>query len=63
MGLEDRRDLMIANWLLDGLMFSGGPMTMSLYQYLSAGAYLMIPLITVGLAAAAAQATRTRLSN
>jgi hypothetical protein len=56
---------MMANWLLDGLMFSSGPITMSLHQYLSeiAGAYLMIPLITVGLAAAAAQATRTRLSN
>jgi hypothetical protein len=56
---------MMANWLLDGLMFSAGPMRMSLQQYLNeiAGAYLMIPLITVGLAAAAAQATRARSSS
>jgi hypothetical protein len=42
---------MVANWLLDGLMFSGGPMKMTLMQY--AGdigvAYVMIPVITVGL--------------
>ena len=55
---------MMANWLLDGLMFSSGPMQMSLPQYLNeiAGAYLMIPVITVGLAAAAARATRTQRS-
>jgi hypothetical protein len=52
---------MMANWLLDGLMFSAGPMRMSFHQYLNeiAGAYLMIPIITVGLATAAAQAMRT----
>jgi hypothetical protein len=56
---------MVANWLLDGLMFSGGPMKMSVRQYLNeiAAAYLMIPVITVGLAAAAAQATRMRRSS
>ena len=44
---------MVANWLLDGLMFSGGPMKMSLPQYASdiGAAYLMIPVITTGLAA------------
>lgn len=48
---------MAANWLLDGLMFSSGPMKMSLAQYLNeiAGAYLVIPLITIGLGAAAAR--------
>lgn len=49
---------MLANWLLDGLMFSSGPMKMSLAQYLNeiAGAYLVIPLITLGLGAAATRA-------
>jgi hypothetical protein len=46
---------MAANWLLDGLMFSGGPMKMSFSQY--AGdigvAYLAIPAITIGLGIAA----------
>ena len=51
---------MAANWALDALMFSGGPMKMSLYQYVTeiAGAYLMIPVMTVGLGAAAAHAIR-----
>ena len=46
---------MAANWLLDGLMFSGGPMKMSLGQYVGdiAAAYLMIPVITIGLGQAA----------
>ena len=45
----------IANWLLDGLMFSTGPMKMTLAQYAGdiAAAYLMIPVITIGLARAA----------
>ena len=42
---------MAANWLLDGLMFSSGPMKMSLGQYVGdiGIAYLMIPVITIGL--------------
>ena len=42
---------MTANWLLDGLMFSSGPMKMSLAQYaMDIGiAYLGIPIITLGL--------------
>jgi hypothetical protein len=42
---------MLANWLLDGLMFSGGPMKMSLSQYVAdiGAAYVMIPVITAGL--------------
>src|SRR5678815_606413 len=42
---------MAANWLLDGLMFSSGPMKMALGQYIMdiGSAYLMIPVITVGL--------------
>ena len=49
---------MMANWLLDGLMFSSGPMKMSFDQYMNeiAGAYLVIPLITIGLGAAATRA-------
>lgn len=41
---------MVANWLLDGLMFSGGPMRMSFGQYAAdiGPAYLMIPAITMG---------------
>ena len=42
---------MAANWMLDGLMFSHGPMKMNLSHYaMDIGtAYLMIPLITIGL--------------
>jgi hypothetical protein len=45
-----------ANWLLDGLMFCAGPMKMSLAQYAEdiGAAYLMVPIITTGLGAAAA---------
>jgi hypothetical protein len=45
-----------ANWLLDLFMFSGGPMKMPVEQYATeiAAAYLVIPVITVGLASAAA---------
>jgi len=52
---------MAANWLSDGLMFSSGPMKMSLAQYMNeiAGAYLIIPLITIGLGAAAARAANS----
>lgn len=52
---------MAANWALDVLMFIGGPMKMSVHQYVNeiAGAYLMIPVMTAGLGAAATAATRT----
>lgn len=45
---------MLANWLLDAAMFSGGPMKMSLDRYAAdiGTAYLMIPAITIGLGAA-----------
>ena len=51
-----------ANLLLDGLMFSGGPMKMSLSDYaMDIGlAYLAIPAITIGLGCAAARACRER---
>ena len=50
----------VANWLLDGLMFSGGPMKMSLAQYVAdiGIAYLAIPAITVGLGIAASMGAR-----
>ena len=46
-----------ANWLLDGLMFCAGPMHMSLAQYATdiGAAYLMVPVITLGIGAAAAR--------
>lgn len=49
---------MVANWMLDGLMFSGGPMKMSLGQYVAdiGLAYLAIPAMTIGLGYAAANA-------
>jgi uncharacterized membrane protein YpjA len=53
-----------ANWFLDGLMFSSGPMKMSLNQYvMDIGiAYLAIPVMTVGLGAAARMAAKERSS-
>ena len=41
----------VANWLLDALMFSSGPMKMPLAQYATdiAAAYLMLPVITTGI--------------
>jgi hypothetical protein len=49
---------MAANWALDALMFSGGPMKMSVEEYVTdiGLTYLMIPAITVGLAIAASAA-------
>ena len=49
----------IANWGLDLLMFSGGPLQMTVHEYLMdiAGAYFVIPVITLALAAAAAPST------
>jgi hypothetical protein len=46
---------MVANWAIDLLMFSSGPMQMPLRQYLwdIAGAYLVIPVITTALGLAA----------
>ena len=51
---------MLANWLLDGLMFVAGPMKMTLIQYMGdiGVAYLTIPVITVGLGLAASAAAR-----
>jgi hypothetical protein len=51
---------MIASWLLDSLMFSHGPMQMSLYQYVTeiGAGYFVIPIITVGLGLAAARPRR-----
>ena len=45
---------MAANWLLDGLMFSAGPMKMSLGRYVAdiGTAYLLIPIVTTGLGVA-----------
>ena len=53
---------MVANWLLDGLMFSGGPMKMSLDQYVAdiGIAYLAIPAITLGMGFAASMAAKKR---
>jgi uncharacterized membrane protein YpjA len=50
----------VANWILDGLMFSSGPMKMSLNQYVAdiGIAYLAIPVITVGLGMAASMAAK-----
>jgi uncharacterized membrane protein YpjA len=50
----------VANWMLDGLMFSSGPMKMSLDQYvMDIGiAYLAIPVITMGLGMAASAAVK-----
>jgi hypothetical protein len=47
---------MVANWAIDSLMFSGGPMKMTFEDYVMdiGVAYLMIPVITVGLSAVAA---------
>ena len=56
---------MVANWTLDALMFSSGPMRMSLYQYASeiAGAYLMIPVTTLGLGVSANIGVRPATAN
>ena len=50
----------VANWALDAPMFSGGPMQMTLREYAAdiGIAYLMIPVITIGLGFAAAGAAR-----
>jgi len=52
----------ITNWTLDLLMFSGGPMQMTFHHYLMdiAGAYFVIPVITLALGAAAASATKVQ---
>jgi hypothetical protein len=55
---------MMANWAIDLLMFSTGPMQMPLRQYVSeiASAYLVIPGITIALGAAASLSTPRQLS-
>ena len=44
----------LANWVFDALMFSAGPMKMPLGQYLLeiGTAYLMLPVITIGIGVA-----------
>ena len=50
----------IVNWLLDGLMFSGGPMKMTPGEYMTdiGLAYLAIPAVTIALGLSAANAAR-----
>jgi len=50
----------VANWALDAPMFSGGPMKMTLREYIAdiGIAYLMMPVITIGLGVAAAGAAQ-----
>ncbi|HTU24231.1 MAG TPA: hypothetical protein VMF30_02465 [Pirellulales bacterium] len=54
----------LANWLLDGMMFSSGPMKMTFSQYASdiGAAYLAIPVVTIGLGLAAARAAAKRFA-
>ena len=55
------------NWLLDWPLFSNGPMSMSMVNYIAdiGLTYLMLPIITVGIAYQAAQAEnlKERMSN
>lgn len=55
----------VANWILDGFMFSSGPMKMSLDQYVMdiGVAYLAIPAITVGLGFATSMAAKERFAS
>jgi uncharacterized membrane protein YpjA len=52
----------VANWIFDGLMFSSGPMKMSLNHYVAdiGIAYVAIPVMTVGLGMAAGRAANHR---
>jgi hypothetical protein len=52
----------VANWLIDSLMFSSGPMKMTFDQYVSdiGIAYLAIPAITLGMGIAASMAAKGR---
>jgi len=53
------------NWLLDAAMFSHGPMKMTLAHYVTeiGPAYLIIPVITTGLGAAASWESRRSKSS
>lgn len=53
---------MVANWMLDGLMFSGGPMKLSFDEYvMDIGlAYLAIPAVTIGLGIVASNESSRR---
>src|SRR5581483_6704710 len=53
---------MAMNWILDAAMFSQGPMKMSFTQYATeiGPVYLIIPVITTGLGAAASFAKEIR---
>jgi uncharacterized membrane protein YpjA len=55
---------MAANWALDGLMFSRGPMKMSLHQYamqIGIGDF-MIPVITIAMGTAPAAGSKQNLA-
>jgi uncharacterized membrane protein YpjA len=58
---------LIMNWLLDWPLFSNGPMRMSMVNYIAdiGLTYLMLPIITVGIAYQATQAKnlKERMSN
>ena len=58
---------LVMNWLLDWPLFSNGPMSMSMVNYIAdiGLTYLMLPIITVGIAYQAAQAKnlKERMSN
>jgi len=58
---------LVMNWLLDWPLFSNGPMRMSMVNYIAdiGLTYLMLPIITVGIAYQAAQAKnlKERMSN
>ena len=58
---------LVMNWLLDWPLFSNGPMSMSMVNYIAdiGLTYLMLPIITVGIAFQAARVNklRERMSN
>ena len=58
---------LVMNWLLDWPLFSNGPMKTSMVNYVAdiGLTYLMLPIITVGIAYQAAQARnlKERMSN
>jgi hypothetical protein len=53
---------LVMNWLLDWPLFSNGPMRMSMVNYIAdiGLTYLMLPIITVGIAFQAASAKRLK---
>jgi len=53
---------LVMNWLLDWPLFSNGPMRMSMVNYIAdiGLTYLMLPIITVGIAFQAARVNRLK---